>query len=334
MRKETEHFYNEIYSYYYTTVARLLRLAVRGELTPEKEREILYENQDFAEELITEKLHDLNQWYLMKDRMTLRNDRYVYETDIVNEPKRPVTELEKSWLKSIIADPRIRLFPTGFEKALEDVEPLFDMNDFMWAGVYSDGDDYTDPGYIARFRTIISAIHEGNGLALVSSPSGGDTVPKELVFIPDHLEYSEKEDKFSLLGSSVREGTGTEPQDIEVIPLSRIIECRQTYRIPSAGFREQPCGTIVFDLTNRADSLERVMTSFSHYNKNVRQTGEDTFRVEADYLLSEEHELVMMQIMPYAAYIDIVSPERIRLDVAERIRRQRELFAASEGIDI
>lgn len=43
---------------------------------------------------------------------------------IKNETYRPLTLLEKRWLKSLLSDPRIALFHPD-ESGLEDVEPLF-----------------------------------------------------------------------------------------------------------------------------------------------------------------------------------------------------------------
>ena len=62
---------------------------------------------------------------------------------IKNETYRPLTLLEKRWLKSLLSDPRIALFHPD-ESGLEDVEPLFLPEDIVLFDQFSDGDPYQE----------------------------------------------------------------------------------------------------------------------------------------------------------------------------------------------
>ena len=166
MRNPTDHFYNEIYSYYYKTVTRLINVAINEGLTVNREDDILNEEVGFSDNLIVEKMHYLDEWFLMS--ITDKEGANQYKSYVKNEIKRPISLLEKRWLKSIISDPRIKLFDIDFGGDLEDIEPLFTDEDYMVVGKYNDGHDYSDKEYIKNFREIIKAIKQKEMIEIVS----------------------------------------------------------------------------------------------------------------------------------------------------------------------
>jgi len=326
MRNPTEHFYNEIYSYYYNTVARFINAALDGDLTFEKEEEILYENEDFSEELVRERLHDFPEWFLIKDRPNKVDGEYVFDTYIKEKYVRPETMLEKRWLKSIVQDPRIRLFDIDFEHYLKDVEPLFDADDFISVGSYGDGDNYDNEDYIKHFRLILYAIRNGWALKLVSENASGRVSKKPYVFIPDHLEYSEVEDKFTLFGHSP-----DHHHKNTLVKISRIRSAELCSMPEMSDDQMSPKGNLVMLLDKeKAKSqnvLERILIEFSHHNKQVRETDKN-YRIEIEYFLNEEKDIIVHQIMPFAQYVQVLSPDSIKEDIKGRIRRQCELFSS------
>ena len=122
------------------------------------------------------------KWQLLKTDGT---------TPITHEPTMPLTVLQKRWLKSIGCDPRLKLFG-NFDFNYPDVEPLFLPTEYIVFDKCSDGDDYTDDTYISNFRLILDAIIG---------------------------KYSEKDDKFRLIGAGNRFGY--------TINLGHIISCKQ-----------------------------------------------------------------------------------------------------------
>ena len=309
----------------YNTVARFINIALNGNLTFEKEEEILYENDDYSAELIREKLHDFPEWFLIKDHPKKVDGKYVYDTYIKEKYVRPETTLEKRWLKSILQDPRIRLFEIDFEQHLKSVEPLFDPDDFISVGSYGDGDDYNDENYIRVFRLIVSAIKSGLALKLVSENASGKISKKPYTFVPDHLEYSEVEDKFTLFGQSP-----DHHHKNTMIKLARIRDA-ELCAMPDITVEEPlPTGKLVmllnYENAKSQNVLERLLVEFSHHNKQVRES-DGNYIIEVEYFINEEKDIIVHQIMPFAQYVQILSPDSIREDIADRIRRQRERFS-------
>ena len=73
--------------------------------------------------------------------------------------EQPLTNLEKSWLKALISDPKIRLFLdeekiSELKELLGVVEPLFDYSCFRYIDRYAESDDFTSEEYIKKFRIL------------------------------------------------------------------------------------------------------------------------------------------------------------------------------------
>ena len=324
MRNPTEHFYNEIYSYYYETVGKLINLALNEELTPEKEKEVLHETPGFSNDMVIDKLHIFNEWFLLDNKLTKTEDKHHYGTDIVCEYKRPVSLLEKRWLRSVVTDPRIQLFGMELEKELSDVEPLFRTEDFISVGTYNDGDNYSDENYRKIFRTVLKAIKEGWGLKIMSENRYGELSPEAFTFVPEHIEYSEIEDKFSVYGYSPNEyGNG-------IIRMDRIKSCELCHREERISDEEDEKGelTIILDgySARTQNALERILIEFSHYNKKVRETEEGDYVIEIEYAKREEKELTALRLMPFAHYIKVLSPDSIKNEIKERIAKQYRII--------
>ena len=112
--------FSELYSAYYTTVARILEAALRPGTT-ERELQGLVQENAFSESVLTI-LPSLRsgKWPLLKDGLT---------PVVEHAPTLPLTLLEKRWLKAICEDPRVRLFGVELPE-LADVEPLFTREDY------------------------------------------------------------------------------------------------------------------------------------------------------------------------------------------------------------
>ncbi|MBQ6823179.1 MAG: WYL domain-containing protein, partial [Clostridia bacterium] len=179
--------FNELYSAYYNTVAKILSAVLAGK-AEEKELQRIVAEHAFGESVLTVLPALKNEkWQLVHGDGT---------TPLRYPPTMPLTRIQKQWLKAITLDPRFRLF--GVEIAgLEEVEPLFTAADYSVYDRYSDGDPYEDAGYIDRFQTILSALQTGQGLKLEMVNRRGKTVYAHC--IPKRLEYSEKDDKFRLV---------------------------------------------------------------------------------------------------------------------------------------
>lgn len=140
--------FSEVYGAYYNVLAQILNKAIDGELTQDAIYNVVRE-KGFEESILTiPKALESQTWPLITKG---------YATPLDHHPSMPLTILQKRWLKALLSDPRVHLFDPPMD-GLEDVEPLYPPNTFVYYDRYSDGDPYTDPGYIKRFRCILSAI--------------------------------------------------------------------------------------------------------------------------------------------------------------------------------
>lgn len=303
--------FHEIYGTYYQVTASVLREAVKGTLTKQNLTELVA-RQAFSESVlaIPQGLQG-EKWRLLRRDLT---------TPIRNAPSMPLTLLQKRWLKALLSDPRIRLFdpdPSG----LEDVEPLFTGDMFVYFDRYSDGDDYTDPEYVKRFRTILAAIRRKQRLFVRFDT--GRNAEKALTVTPCHLEYSEKDDRFRL--AAVSRGRSR-----WFINLARLKECAVA---ESGGGETIPSGntaSLTFELTDFRNALERVLLHFSHLEKETERLSEQRYRVTLRYDPRDETELVI-RILSFGPVIRVLEPRRFLDLVKERIDRQMTLAAFLPG---
>ena len=178
--------FSEVYGSYFKAVSAILEKAVDGNLTQQELTRTVLETA-FGESLITIplKLSDGSWPLLTKD----------FATPLQHTPRAPLTRLEKQWLKALLLDPRVRLFSPS-EEGLEDVEPLFTPDQFVYFDRYADGDDFTNPKYIEHFQLILRAMREKLKLRVRFHSHRGTR--NSFFCIPYRLEYSSKDDKFRL----------------------------------------------------------------------------------------------------------------------------------------
>ena len=173
--------FSEVYGIYFDVLSEILEKAVDGELTRDTMYAIIQE-KCFEESILTIPQNLSNQtWPLLRADLT---------TPLKHKPTQPITILQKRWMKALLNDPRIRLFAPPIE-GLEDVEPLYPADTFVYFDRYGDGDPFEDLQYIQRFQTILTALRERKWLRLQFL--GRNNVPHSWRCIPYKLEYSPKE---------------------------------------------------------------------------------------------------------------------------------------------
>lgn len=301
--------FHEIYGSYYQAVSAILGEAVLGTLTKKRLNELV-QTHAFGESLlnIPDGLTG-ERWRLLHRDLTPELDK---------EPKRPLTLLEKRWLRSLLLDPRIRLFDVDMH-GLETVKPLFTPEMFVFFDRYGDGDDYHDPVYIAHFKTILTALREKKDLYISfetrsSRPS--------IVVTPLHLEYSEKDDCFRLIASGFRRSW--------VIRLSRVLDCSIVENSRALPPRPNKPETLVFELEDRRHALERVLLHFSHLEKETKRLDETHYLVTLKYDRADETEMVI-RILSFGPMLRVLEPAHFIGLLRERIERQRNLAAFLPG---
>ena len=299
--------FHEIYGSYYQTVSLILQEAVRGTLT-KKSLSGLIKKHAFGESSLNIPSGVTGeQWRLLHQDLT---------TPLTDEPKMPLTILEKRWLKALLLDPRVRLF-TPDSAGFDEIAPLFTPDMFVYYDRYTDGDDYQDEMYARNFRNIVTAIREKKNLLLEYESRDGSR--NKMTVTPQYLEYSEKDDRFRLFARGKYRHW--------ILNLSRIKECSleaAEKRMPGRTPAEQ---ALRFELTDHRNAMERVLLHFSHLRKKTKRLDEKHYQVTLYYDRQDETEMVI-RLLSFGPVIRVTEPERIVQQLRERIERQGKLADA------
>lgn len=303
--------FHEVYGTYYAVLSKLLGLAVDGELTRDAMHHIIRE-QGFEESILTipQNLED-QTWPLLEKDLT---------TPLGHKPERPLTTLEKRWMKALLSDPRIRLFDPPTE-GLEDVQPLYPADAVVYFDRYLDGDPYDDPNYIAHFQTILRAIREKRWLMVRFT--GRNAVEHHWRCIPYRLEYSAKDDKFRLISGNNRTALS--------VNLARIQACELLEPCTDEEYRPKPMRRrkLVLELTDERNALERCLLHFSHLQKETERIGERTYRLTLHYEKEDETEL-LIRVLSFGPVLKVISPAKFREKLLQRLNRQLHLAKKAE----
>lgn len=298
-------FFSELYGAYYTAVAKIIGKAIASPVSMEDTKGIIEKNA-FGESIINIESSLLNEkWQLVTKEG---------ETPIVNKPTLPLTNLEKSWLKAISLDPRIKLFTEDFSD-LEDVEPLFTPEDIYIFDKYADGDPYEDEQYKQNFKLLLDAIQKKYPLKIKSRTGTGREC--YAVLVPEYLEYSEKDDKFRLIGS------GRKYRD--TVNLARIVSCEPYTKeyTPNPYTRMKRKKRIVeFELVDERNALERVLMHFAHFEKQAERIADNRYLVKVTYDKDDETEM-LIRILSFGPMIKVVGPDQFINLIKERLLKQK-----------
>ena len=301
--------FHEVYGRYFAVVSEILTEAVAGTLTDAKLTELVREKA-FAESALTIPAALKNgTWpFLRPDNSTV----------LEHAPTMPLTTLERRWLKALLSDPRIALFAPD-TTGLEDVEPLYPQDAFVYYDRYSDGDPFEDPEYQQVFRTILTAIHEKRRLRIRFKSGHGRR--QSWICLPVRLEYSSKDDKFRLISFS--------PRNPLTINLGRIHTCQLLDPYTAEEFRPKAPRRkkLVLELTDERNALERVMLHFSHFEKSTEKLDDLHYRMTMTYEQEDETEL-LIRVLSFGPVLRVIEPEsfiklvRQRLDAQNKLRAQ------------
>ena len=296
--------FSEYYGAYFACVAEILSEAVERTLTKEKISEIAA-NQGLGESVLTIPANLRNgNWPLITPDC---------KTPVRHLPPHPTTQLQKRWLKTLLLDPRIRLFGLT-DKGLEDVAPLFDPAKIIWYDRYCNGDSFEDESYSERFRQLLEAVKTHRKVQVIFDSHRGKH--NNWTVIPYRLEYSSTDDKFRLLCHSGKWRNRT-------LNLSRISYVRlwgtfdpDDYPVP-----ELTNESVTLEITNERNALERAMLQFSYLAKRTERIGEKAFRMTLNYRQEDETEL-LIKIISFGPLVKVVEPDSFSSLIRERIEKQ------------
>jgi len=308
--------FSEIYSAYYNTVASIISCSQQGKLDSDLLFKIVKESA-FPESFMTiGSALETGKWPLIKKD---------YSTNIQNIPTMPLSVLQKRWLKALCNDKRIRLFVSDevlerLKNQLQDVEALFNENDYYLYDKYSDGDPYDDPDYIKNFRTALEAIHQKKTICVEYTGRFGQQ--KRFICAPYKIEYSEKDDKFRII-SKVKNRHS-------ILNIARINSCELTENskvddISKEDLPDNRRTSVTLEIYDERKAMERVMLAFAHFEKSAVQISDDVYQLTLNYDSFDETELVV-RVLSFGPMVKVLEPESFRNLIQERISKQIELM--------
>ena len=297
--------FSELYSAYYNTVADILKAATSHRLRKNEIREIIGKKA-FGESILSiEPAIKEERWQLVLPDGS---------TPIEHSPTMPLTALQKRWLKAIYSDPRVKLF-TDEEPDFGDSEPLFKPEDIIVFDKYGDGDSFTDGKYIKNFRLILDAVKNEYPLSINMVNRSGAI--SHIVTLPYCLEYSEKDDKFRLIGYGKKCGS--------IINLARIVSCKPykaPYEINKSNGVPARTQTVTFELVDERNALERALLHFAHFEKQAERLDGDKYRIVVNYNKDDETEIVI-RVLSFGPMIKVISPTHFVDLIKERLLKQK-----------
>jgi hypothetical protein len=312
--------FSEVYGCYFTVVSRILNAAENGLTKGEIEKSASSDGFcDSAFHLLPALFS--GEWNLLYEK-----DK-TYYSRLKSAAKRPLTALEKSWLKALTADPRIKLFldesqSEELQRSLADIEPLFSNDDFHVFDKHSDGDDYNDVGYAERFKVIMQAIGEKKPLIIeYDSPKGGRTKRQ---YHPYKLCYSARDDKFRLQCAAFKKKLQRVTLNLARITGVQIAENQfdvfpQTDALFQEPFRSEP---VVIEVSKERNALERCMLQFASFERQTEYDKErGVYTCKIWYDAADETEL-LIRVLSFGPVVKVVSPQGFLNQVKARIKRQ------------
>lgn len=297
--------FHEIYSTYFQTVAKILAEAVEHPLETGEINSIIQDSAFEESTLSIPESLGMEHWQLLKEEGT---------SVLKKKPTMPLTILQKRWINAIALDPRMRLF-TDRPVVFEDVEPLFLPDDIDVFDKYSDGDPYESAEYIRNFRLILDAIKHKYPIQISVTNRHGKRVTTET--IPEYLEYSEKDDKFRLIGTGSKLGS--------TINLGRITSCEKCGKKQggSVGKKNLPQPRkVIFELVDERNALERVLMHFAHFEKQVEKMDERKYQVTLHYDKEDETEL-LIRVLSFGPMLRVVKPTAFINLIKNRLSDQK-----------
>lgn len=318
--------FSEIYSRYYLIAEQLLIASQQG--ITEKEMSQIISEYGFSESNLFLLPKFTSEEYHLFEKIN-----NIYYSKITHPKGYPLSNLQRSFLKSILLDKRIRLFLSSEELAqldslLKDSKPLFDWNDFYYFDRLTQGDCYDDPVYQSFFRTIITAIKEHQTLHITFESKHKNLISEN--FAPYRIQYSSKDDCFWLLCVLIHNGKLIHSSIIKLSRIQTITNSTEKYpqeKILFEYFHKQYVKEpVVIEISEERNALERCMLHFANYEKQTeRIKNTNRYLCRIYYNKREETEL-LIRILSFGPVISVLGPESFLSLVKKRIAKQSELM--------
>ena len=315
--------FSEIYSCYFKVLRHIL--CSQNELTIQDIHNQI-SREGFEESLLSiiPKLES-GAWNLFEKKGE------IYISKISSDFIAPLSHLEKSYLKALLNDPRIKLFLNKKEleylnHILFPISPLWKQEDFYYYDQFTGGDPYEDENYQNNFHLLVEGQKSKEFLNIDYTSPKGNRVHH--YYVPLSLEYSVKNNKFRLL--AVRK-TGHGNMELQILNLDRIKSISHTGKfctnpislnemIQNSYYKEP----LTLHIKNQRNTLERAMLHFANYEKNTTKIDENTYECLIYYNQGMETEL-LIEVMSFGPMITVVGNDKLLYSLKKRLKRQLSL---------
>ncbi|MGN0389598.1 MAG: WYL domain-containing protein [Wujia sp.] len=240
----------------------------------------------------------------------------------------PLSNIQKSYLKTILLDEKIRLFLSDeqiadIEAGLADYDILYTPDTFYYYDRYSDRDDYADTSYKEHFRTLLTAIKTHAYVTITyKSPKNEETV---ITCLPCRLEYSIKNDRFRLLALNSHSIENPHLSQLNLSRMREVVLCDKTAdtipdinKIIQRSYYKEPVRLLI---KNERNALERAMLQFANYDKQTRKIADKTYECLIYYNKNMETEL-LIEVLSFGPMIQVLGNDVFLAQLKRRIRRQ------------
>ncbi len=320
--------FSEIYGCYFTVVNKIIEDAQTGMTL--QEIETIVQSQAFydsAFHLVPKIISD--EWSFLERA----DDNKYYTKSNLNPTPRPLTNLEKSWLKAILSDRRISLFLsqdeiTTLTSELKDVNPLFENKQFHYTDLATDGDPYNNKTYIEVFKTVLQACKNNQPLKIVYKSSKEKTFDN--IIVPHKIVYSSKDDKFRLLGVSLHKNNQYHTVSLN---LSRVLNVEEVPNTLPKNFdvsqhikqtlHPEP---ITFAISTKRHALQRCMLQFASWEKETYYEKENDCYICKLYYEKQEESELLIRILSFGPVVKVLGHEVFLKQVKERVFKQYDLI--------
>lgn len=347
-----EALFNEVFNVYYYIIAEVLiqccsKYGAKG-IALEKLDDVVKKVQGWYEQkkgIKTDKLSDEEIKWLLENNAfgkikTISGKKEVffkYECDCAVEFYRnilPLTILEIRWLKTILADSKIRCFLTdrqieGLTRLLEQKFPdvkAFPMKSIVFFDRHIKAPRIKEAERLLT-STITKAVYEELLLTLSYTTKQGNELTGK--FKPLVLEYSKRNDKFQACFQSCKNNrfyyiNMAQINDLRIddegFDYFEALEEYEKYRKRN----ERSVKLEFYDVKNLAD---RLLTEFSPWRKYcMYHPDTELYSLEIFYQKMDETDIVV-RLMGYGADIHIADKEHsIAKEILLRLQKQRELL--------
>lgn len=330
--------FHEIYGCYFHILRRILTQASKQPLSVREMRRIAAESGfGESEQAVLPKLLS-GEWPFLEPCAKGSSGETLYRSRLRHVPRTPLSGLQRSWLKALLADERFPLFVSPEEldslrMMLQDAPALYRQEDFLSFDRYLDGDPYDDPGYRQRFAVILDALTQNRILLLSYEGKHSRRVSMEAA--PVQLSFSARDNKFRLFCLRYFHGAYRLGVTLNLARINACILSSQpappqaaSQRFRSVSRTPEP---VVLEIDGERNALERCMLHFASYEKQTEYDGQSRrWRCSIYYDRADETDL-LIDVLSFGPVVKVLGPASFLQQVRKRVERQyRLLWKAGE----